>query len=93
MKKWNKYMEKEENQKDMILLVLQSIPIFGILILVLLGALNYEYNYSGSTTQNYRKSGTYLERVKMGTRKGKVVTKCGSDGGVKVKLEYKSANK
>ena len=37
-----KKKEDSEWEKDVVLLILQGIPIFGILILVILGALNYE---------------------------------------------------
>ena len=38
-----KFLKKKEDsewEKDIVLLILQAIPIFGILILVILGALN-----------------------------------------------------
>ena len=34
--------EESEWEKDVVLLILQGIPIFGILVLVILGALNYQ---------------------------------------------------
>ena len=37
-----KKKEDSEWEKDVVLLILQGIPIFGILILVILGALNYQ---------------------------------------------------
>ena len=42
--KWLKKKEDSEWEKDIVLLILQGIPIFGILILVILGALNYQHD-------------------------------------------------
>ena len=42
-----KFLKKKEDsewEKDVVLLILQGIPIFGILILVMLGALNYQHD-------------------------------------------------
>ena len=39
-----KKKEDSEWEKDIVLLILQGIPIFGILIVVTLGALNYQYD-------------------------------------------------
>ena len=39
-----KKKDDPEWEKDVVLLILQGIPIFGILILVILGALNYQHD-------------------------------------------------
>ena len=44
--------EDSEWEKDVVLLILQGIPIFGILILVILGALNVQHTSSKSQSDS-----------------------------------------
>ena len=46
-----KKKEDSEWEKDVVLLILQGIPIFGILILVILGALNYQHDIFNTSSR------------------------------------------
>ena len=59
-----KKKEDSEWEKDIVLLILQGIPIFGILILVILGAQNYQndiFNTSSSRRQSDSDKGKVTE--------------------------------
>ena len=58
-----KKKEDSEWEKDIALLILQGIPIFGILILVILGALNYQNDIfnTGSRRQSDSDKGKVTE--------------------------------
>ena len=47
-----KKKEDSEWEKDIVLLILQGIPIFGILILVILGALNYQHDILNTSSRS-----------------------------------------
>ena len=47
-----KKKEDSEWEKDIVLLIVQGIPIFGILILVILGALNVQHTSSKSQSDS-----------------------------------------
>ena len=55
--------EDSEWEKDVVLLILQGIPIFGILILVILGALNYQHDIltTGSRRQSDANKGKVIK--------------------------------
>ena len=61
-----KFLKKKEDsewEKDIVLLILQGIPIFGILILVTLGALNYQYDILNTGNRSQSDSGEGKSRV------------------------------
>ena len=47
-----KKKEDSEWEKDVVLVILQGIPIFGILILVTLGALNYQHDIFNTSSRS-----------------------------------------
>ena len=55
--------EDSEWEKDVVLVILQGIPIFGILILVTLGALNYQHDIFNTGYRSQSDSGEGKSRV------------------------------
>ena len=70
-----------EREKDLTILLLQGIPLLGILIIVILGALNYEFNL-GSNADHTKKN---LKNIKMRIHRGRSLSQCGGSG-VKIKV-------
>ena len=70
-----------EREKDLTILLLQGIPLLGILIIVILGALNYEFNL-GSNADHTKKN---LKNIKMRIHQGRSLSQCGGSG-VKIKV-------
>ena len=58
-----KKKEDSEWEKDIVLLILQGIPIFGILILVILGALNLQHTSSKSQSDSDKGKVTAFQKT------------------------------